>query len=251
MRCKEFQIEASGYVDGQLGPGETVRYHAHLSTCADCRAYVDQLDRLGDLLRTVGAVDLPRELHGNVMLAVRSRARGEAGVKQRLVELVQRFNPQMVSYSAGAVVSGLLFALTLAGFRGIPVSGPIAHPYIPGAPGSIEQLNVSNKVQPGEGARVENQSYELPRVADNGSLVSFSNVAYRKRGDEGAAALVEVMPDGSGKIVEILEEPNDPRVMESLRWSFSKTKAFQPAIVSGRAVPTRIVFLIQKMDVIG
>ena len=253
MQCKEFHFDASGYVDGQLSQDETAKYHTHLVGCADCQDYVRQLDRVGELLRTVEPVDLPSELHGNVMLAVRSNVRDVtslAGVKRRLVESVQRFNPQVISYSAGAIVSGLLFALTLAGFKPIPTTGYIPYRPVIAVTGTDEQFDVYNDLSDLDHPTGEKHAYELPRVTGSSSLVNFSNVAYRKPGNEGAAALVEVMPDGSGRLVRVLEEPSDPTVIDKLRRSLSE-KPFQPAILSGKPVPTRIVLFLQKMDVIG
>src|SRR5262249_53977538 len=107
-----------------------------------------------------------------------------------------------------------------------------------------------NGIPPDSGVGEFNHAYELPRVPGSSSLISFSNVAYQKPGDETAAALVEVLPDGRGKLVEMLDEPSDPNFIDELNWSLSK-RPFQPAIRLGQPVQTRIVLLLEKIDVSG
>jgi hypothetical protein len=89
----------------------------------------------------------------------------------------------------------------------------------------------------------------LPSVLNDSSLVSFSHASYQ-RGD-GFAILVEVSPDGRGELVEVLDDnPPPPHLVEQLWWSLSK-RTFQPAMVEGRPIPTRIVVLVEKLDVSG
>jgi hypothetical protein len=64
------------------------------------------------------------------------------------------------------------------------------------------------------------------------------------------AALVEVETDGSAKLVDILDAPQDPYLVEQLWWSLG-ARTFKPAFVSGRPVTTRIILLVEKVDVRG
>jgi hypothetical protein len=117
--------------------------------------------------------------------------------------------------------------------------------------GSNAEWHASNPhLPPAGGSEASGDYYQLPRVLDNSALVSFSHIAYQKAGDEGMAALVEVGADGSAKLVDMLDEPSDPYLVEQLWWSLSN-RTFQPAMVEGHAAPTRIVLLVEKMDVGG
>ena len=87
-------------------------------------------------------------------------------------------------------------------------------------------------------------------MIDNGALVSFSHIVHDKVGTESMSALVEVSSDGHAELLEMLEEPRDPALVEQLWWSLGKP-TFQPARVEGRAVQTRIVLLVEKVDVSG
>jgi hypothetical protein len=116
--------------------------------------------------------------------------------------------------------------------------------------GTDAEYHAFNDVPPDAIADVDGHSYQLPRVLDNSALVSFSHIAYQKAGDKGMAALVEVGADGSARLVDMLGEPGDPYLVEQLWWSLS-SRTFQPAMFEGHAVPTRIVLLVEKMDVGG
>jgi hypothetical protein len=250
MRCKEFKWSASSFIDRRLEPDEAARYQAHLFTCADCRSQLSELRQVSLAFRDALLPDVPEEIHGNVMGAIRMRAAGELKLSDRIIGLLQKLNPQLVSYAAGAMVSAILFGMTLAGLRPIPSGGPIVAAYTPGVSASDWVYHVYNGIPPDSGLGEYNHSYELPRVVDSSSLISFSNIAYQRPGDEGAAALVEVSPDGKGTLLQVLQEPNDPRLIDELKWSLSK-RPFQPATRSGQPVQTRVVLLLQKIDVSG
>jgi hypothetical protein len=194
------------------------------------------------------------ELRGYVMAAVHGRAKKEISAGQRVLEWLLRLNPRPVSYAAGAVISTIMFAFLLSGLKPIPnmETGGIERARIlPVISGSNLEYQASNPHLP---RAVSSESggdyYQLPRVLDNSALVSFSHIAYQKAGDEGMAALVEVGADGSAKLVDMLDEPNDPYLVEQLWWSLHN-RTFQPAMVDGHAAPTRIVLLVEKMDVGG
>jgi hypothetical protein len=257
MVCEQFRSMASAYIDHQLTQSEATSYRAHLSACADCCAHLEEIEQNRLALRRAVAPELPRELHSYIMSAVRQRAAGRIGSSQRLLEFLLALNPQLVSYTAGALVSAMLFALTLSGFKPIPVIEPVASEV------NSVQVIADDVLDTDKGYHVYNNlpmdkdllggehEYVLPRVNAGSSLaISFSQIAYQKPGNDGACALVEVTTSGDAKIVEVLERPRDPYLLDQLRWSLSR-RPFKPASVSGQPVPTRIVLMVQKVDVSG
>jgi hypothetical protein len=140
----------------------------------------------------------------------------------------------------------------LSGFRPIPVNrGSLGEVTVfPPLYGSDAEYHNYNETAADRDS-VDNQHfYELPRVRNNSSMVSLSSLAYEKSGDEGVSALIEVGPDGRAKILDWLQEPEDARVVEQLWWTFTE-RSFQPALVEGKPVKTRIVFVAEKIDVSG
>src|SRR5262249_29255077 len=218
MKCKNSKRMASAYLDRELQPQEMAEYNGHLAGCAGCQSYLSELNSLSHALATLPRVDEPRELHSYVMTPIRRGVNGTFQPIQQLVDFCQKLNPRLVSYGVGLLVSGILFGLTLAGlkpYRGMdsPI-GPIAE--LPAIVGSGEEYDLYNNVPAHDSAGSSQHAYELPRVVHDSSLISFSNVAYRKPGNEGAWALVEIGADGKGKIIQVLEKPNDPGVIGDL-----------------------------------
>jgi hypothetical protein len=254
MRCKKFDVMTSSYLDQQLSAGEAVGYRGHLASCADCRAHLDEVAQVSQMLRDVRRPDLPRELHGYIMTAVEQRAANEISFAERAVGWMARFNPRFVSYVTGALVSAVLFTAMLAALRPIPVIGADGRPkgevYViagPAITSSDIEYDAYNDLPP-DATLSDAHYYQLPRMLDNSALVSFSRIA--APGPEGIAALVEISVDGRAQLVDVLNAPRDPYLVEQLWWSLSK-RTFQPAMVGGRPVPTRIILLVEKVDVTG
>jgi anti-sigma factor RsiW len=243
----------SAYLDRELVDSEAADFHGHLSDCSSCRIHLAEVEELSLVLRRSSHPEIPMELRGYVMAAVQGRARRQISASQRLFEWLLKLNPRPVSYAAGAVISTILFAFLLTGLKPIPtMAGGIERATIlPVISGTNAAYHASNPDLPqAGGSEGSGDYYQLPRVLDNSALVSFSHIAYQRAGDEGMAALVEMGADGSAKLVDMLDEPNDPYLVEQLWWSLSN-RTFQPAMVDGHAAPTRIVLLVEKMDVGG
>jgi hypothetical protein len=258
MSCKEFALLASNDLDETLSVREAMLYHAHLAACAPCRARREELRRLSELFREVRSPEVPRELHGYVMTAIERRVRGDISLHQQANEWLLRMNPKPLSYATGVVLSVILFAITLAGIRPIQVGAESprlsAVTYLLAPPPPIVssdqiEFNLYNDL-PTNASITNEDYYELPHVNDPSSLISFSHIAYQKPGNEGMAAVIEVEKDGRSRLLNVLDEPSDPTVVEQLWWTLSKP-TFQPATVEGQPVSTRIILLVEKMDVDG
>ena len=51
--CRDIRMNASDYIDGDLGETQVERMRAHLGGCAACQAFVDTLAETVRLLRTM------------------------------------------------------------------------------------------------------------------------------------------------------------------------------------------------------
>lgn len=253
MECKKFEWMASAYLDRQLTDAETVAYRTHLAECDECRLRLVEVEQASLMLRELPPLDTPRELHSYVMCEVASRARKEISIQQRALAWLMRFNPRLVAYSAGFVMSAMLFTLVFSGFRPIPVPAVEANEtamIFPVVSGSDREYHSYNNLPQDKDSTPEEHYYQLPRVLDNSALVSFSHIVYHSPGNEAMSAMVEVDPDGRAQLIDVLNAPKDPRVVEQLWWSL-RNRTFQPATVSGRPVPTRIIMFVEKVDISG
>jgi hypothetical protein len=255
MECKKFELSASAYIDGELPDQEFAEYRSHLSTCSDCHLRLLELEQVSLMFREVQQPEVPRELHSYVLTEVARHSSREVSVRQRLFEWLLKLNPRPVAYTTGFTISALSFLLLFSSFRPIPVSAIVdteQAAIFPVVSGSDREFHSYNDLPPdpdSTGAGSDHY-YQLPRVLDHGALVSFSHIAYQKAGDEGMSAMVEVESDGRARLVDVLDAPKDPYLVEQLWWSL-RNRTFQPATVSGRPVSTRIILLVQKMDVSG
>jgi hypothetical protein len=254
MRCKDNQLMASAYLDKELTANETGEYTAHTASCFTCRRYVEEIKQASLFLKAARTPETPRELRGYVMTAIVRRVHHDISLRQRLIEWMLRLNPRPFSLATGSVATAILFVVLLAGLKPIPVprgesrlDDVTALMTVPPIISSDAEFNRYNDLP--LGTKLEGSEYELPRL-NVGSMVSFSHIAWQKKGNEDMSALVEVDPDGHAKLVDVINEPSDPAVIEQLWWSLT-TNAFQPAKVEGQPVTTHIVLLMEKMDVGG
>jgi len=252
MNCKEFEFTASAYLDRCLGETDMAEYRSHLAICADCREQFVEIEALSFSLKRLSQPEVPTELRAYMMNAIAREVSEKATLRQRFFDWLLRLNPVPVSYAAGATISAVLFLFLLSGFKPIPVAaGNVARESVfPTVSSPLAEYKRYNDIDSNNSQSAGEESYELPRMLNTSPLASFGNVAYHKPGNENMAALIEIDPDGSATLVDVLEEPSDPRMIEQLWWSLGE-RTFQPARVKGRPVTTRIVLFVEKVDVGG
>lgn len=252
MECKKFELTASAYIDRQLNEREASHYREHLVQCEGCRVRLAETESLSMTLRNSDPIEVPRELRGYIMNEAARRSRKEVTLTQEFFEWLLKLNPVPVSVASGVIVSLLSFATLFSSFKPIPLGAveSQAASISPVISGSDREYHSYNNLPQGAVSSDSEHYYELPRVLDNSALVSFSHIAYQKPGNQGMSALVEVDPDGHGRLVDVLNAPQDPYLIEQLWWSL-RDRTFQPATVSGHPVPTRIILVVEKVDVSG
>ncbi len=256
MRCKEIQLMTSAYLDRELTANETEIYTPHLASCLICRRHLEETEQASFFLKGARTPEVPRELRGYVMTALVRRVQHDISLRQRAMEWMLKLNPRPFSFATGSVATAILFIFLLTGLRPIPVpredsrlDDVTALMTVPPIISSDAEFVRYNDLPTGTKFEGSEDYYELPRL-NVGSMVSFSHIAYQKPGNEDMSALVEVDPDGRGRLVDVINEPSDPAVIEQLWWSLTN-HSFQPAKVEGQPVTTHIVLLVEKMDVGG
>jgi predicted anti-sigma-YlaC factor YlaD len=87
MSCESWREEISALADGETSPIDTHLLDAHLTTCADCRAYQENIHRLRRAM--VGTAPEMNDLSGRVrkLAAIADRA-GRWGVVRALLAVV-------------------------------------------------------------------------------------------------------------------------------------------------------------------
>src|SRR6185503_4601393 len=154
-------------------------YRAHLSVCAGCRLHLVEIEQVSLLFRTMEQPETPRELHSYIMTEVTRRAKRDISLSQLLVEWIQKFNPRLVAYTASIVISVFSFGVLFSSFKpmmasAIPRTEQAA--IFPVISGSDREFQSYNDLPPDAGSIEDEHYYQLPRVLDNSSLVSFSHI---------------------------------------------------------------------------
>ena len=253
MECKKFELAASAYLDRQLPEPDTAAYRAHLAACADCSLHFEEIQQVSLMFRDVAEPETPRELRSYIMTEAKRQARHEVNLGQRLLNSLLKFNPRVVAYTAGLVISLTSFGTLFSSFRPIPVNNVVETEQVaifPVVSGSDREYHSYNGMPSDGNIAAEENYYQLPRVLDNSALVSFSHLVNQRSGDAGISAMVEIDSDGHANLIDVIDGAKDPFVVEQLWWSL-QDRTFQPATVSGRPVPTRIILLVEQVDVSG
>jgi len=264
MLCREVRKRTSEYVDRWLGETDRQSFEAHVAECASCTTYVDEVRRTAVLLRTARRPTPPPTLFDSTLRAIdrtiepklaivasppRRRVRPTAsGLVGLFWRLLVDYEFKLIAYSAGVIVTFTLFTGTLAGLRPIwQIARNLQQePTFWMSSAEAEALGLT---LPDNVAKV---AYTLPRVAEHGSLSQFA--AYPGLpGDDDLVVIAEVRPDGRALLVEVISGPEDPEFVNDLRVALNQT-AFVPAsavTTAGTPVPSRVVLLLQRVDIVG
>lgn len=265
MHCSEVTRRTSEYLDRRLGDAERSSFAEHLVVCARCRARVEETRAAVRLLRESAHPAPPPDLFDATMRAIdrtaaprltimtlppRRRLRPQGGILRFLNRLAADYEFNIIAYSVGLVVTFFLFGGTILGLRPlwevardmraddptIWITGSEAR--VMGVPAESGYTTVA---------------YTLPRVDRTGSLPQFAANTGGGADSDDILVLAEVMPDGRASIVEVLNGPNDPDIVNSLQVALDRP-AFVPASAvseSGQPVASRVVLLLQRVDVVG
>src|ERR1051326_2858957 len=120
MNCLSFRQNASLYVDRQLDGEANQEFLFHLNSCRECFQYVDEIRQTAQLLQQLGPALPPPQLAGEI-LANLNAARACQNAPRSFVSMLHNFifysRPQYISYAAGFIITCMLFAGIIYGFR--------------------------------------------------------------------------------------------------------------------------------------
>jgi hypothetical protein len=73
MRCDQYNGLASAHLDGQLALQEDMEYRKHYQSCAVCRVYLAELQRMSLMLKSALQPEAPPQLRQGVMVAIAAK----------------------------------------------------------------------------------------------------------------------------------------------------------------------------------
>jgi predicted anti-sigma-YlaC factor YlaD len=73
LTCRQFTVLSTDYLDDRLGSFRRVQAWFHLSWCARCRAYLQQMRQTIALLGRLARRESPQEVQGDLLRRFRDR----------------------------------------------------------------------------------------------------------------------------------------------------------------------------------
>jgi len=243
LSCAAARRRLQAYHDDELPVGQQIEVDAHLETCADCVAGLEELDVLRSALRasTPGRVKLTAEEHASFHASVVSRAGAERNMSFS-TRLRSMFEDMHFVYAglgaAGATVSCIAIMLSMMNFAALTNPGFNQNPVLIDA----RILMYAWPAAPNPMPSMLDQGFSGSAGADDGAF-TLSAVVTR----EGRLVNLELHPeDGQQPKAGSIEA----RAVQTMLGAMSQAR-FEPARVGGLPIAVNMVWLVTHTTVRG
>lgn len=257
MRCSDIENELPLYYDSVLDADGNAAIEEHLQKCPLCRQRLDEYKRVQAALGSAYAARVPQSLLDSIRAAVATELGGSFLTPQfRLIETKRDWITVWLLPSSVGGAAALLLAFSTLWFilnsvtpnllAGERKSGSVST----NLPIFIERRNITPDEFAGSRKDVSGES---PSVNPRGSIIELTRLLVSEGvKDDEVVVVADVYENGSAKIAEIVEAPNDRRAVKEIRRAFDSDLAyapFVPASLDQRSDRVRVVFKIQSVNV--
>jgi hypothetical protein len=90
----------------------------------------------------------------------------------------------------------------------------------------------------------------LPSVQSANAIVELTSQAYQQSQTKDLFVVAEITSEGHAKLIELVDSPNNPQLERHVDAAL-KRAYFKPATRAGRPIKSRMLLLIQTIDVRG
>lgn len=261
MKCEELQFNLPLYAEGELDLDESSMIKEHLVKCPVCRVKLSEFQNLQDTFRIMSRPAIPSDL----VYAVKSSLAAELSVPRNQTLLISSewrewLQMRLMPYCVGTVVS---LSLTFAFLTSLSSLQESTDKVIETARVSSYRTVVLTNISPdasNDEPFITNEelaalrspvSGESPSLNTKGTLLTLTNSLMRgKMENDEVTFVADVFSNGLAQIAEVIEAPQSRKSMEELTKALENDPAFVPADLDKRSNVVRIVFRIQKVDVI-
>lgn len=261
MKCEDLQFNLPLYTDNILAEKERERLDGHLERCPVCRAGAAEFQSLRNDLRNLPRPEILPDLLYSTQNAVAAELKRTKSSPVFSASFRRWLQYRLMPYSVGTIASLLitfsLLSTLLSTKEATQRSVEMArvntnrsvliaannNPEIPdtlyGGEYSLGNLPISD---------------DAPSVNPAGALVALTKSIMRgKMKDEEVVVVADVFGSGIAKIAEVVEPPQNRQAMRSLEKAMNENNEsapFVPANQDNRAQVVRVIFKIQRVDVI-
>lgn len=240
MNCLNVRLQASSYLDHQLSSAANQEFLFHINSCKACFKYVDDIRQTSSLLKGLGTATPPPDLARNIvakMNAAHVCRPASHSLKAWLDNFILYTRPQYVSYATGFILTCLLFTGVIYGFR----------------PKFVEELagQVTVTFTPIETIELPTPSpiETLPSVEASNALAELTAKAHQTPNKD-IFVVADVSTKGQAKLVQLVDGPQNAQFERNFAAAL-KRASFRPATKDGRPIQSRMLLLIQTIDVRG
>ena len=265
MSCDEIQESLSLYFDDTLTVDARSACDRHLDVCPVCRARLSELRSITRSLGMLAAPAMPADLVNSVNRAILA----EADVRQYRTQItfgdVVRgwLQPLPVRYAFSSLASILLFGAVFLSLRPHMIAlheAALAFDETAMIREIPDFMSVGYDInQP-----ISPQSYsalrspfnaESPSLNPSGALamLSWSPLQVRNHKNQDSDDMVvvaDVFSNGVASLADVVQAPRDRRMLQNFQRALRQDAAFVPASLDRRPDTMRVIFSVQRVDVI-
>jgi hypothetical protein len=258
MTCEESQRSFSPYLDQRLTSSEAAGIEKHLQGCPVCRSQFEELRGLVQYVGSVARPLPPADLASNIAGALRieaaaRRTKPALSISETVVAWIR---PRVMPYTVGAFASVILFMVMFAGlrssllaFRDWDVATRQAQDTVTFT--AADGFDITRPLSAERYAAGRAPfSADSPSLNPRGALAAFTRSALQRDEDDDMVVVADVFSNGQASLADVMQAPRDPRMLDEFQVALRKNPAFVPASFDRRPQTMRVVFVIQKVDVL-
>ncbi len=234
MNCTSIKEQASLFVDGQLSPAQNQEFLHHVNSCEVCYSYLEEMKRNCAALLLLRDDAPPRYLVESIMARIDEEHRVKEQSLAAWLGRLLTLDPQVTAYAASFLLTCMLFTGVIYGLK----------PNFRFSKDIEERLIVAFS-QPPVPLNETMASVESASAIVELTFINPSPTARRE-----LFVVAEVSDKGRAKLIQVVGASDNPgleiRVDQAL-----KRASFRPATRAGKPVNSKMLLLIETIDVRG
>jgi len=251
MLCKNVLPLLSEFFDEVLDADVSVRVSQHLDQCGSCRTEVESLSILQNRLKSLNGIQAPEFLgrlieHRIAEIQQNSWRRNLRNELERMWSKIRTTESTWyITKALGTVMTSLFFFL-ICGNNPQPFMDSMEQYSI--TTGLRQQVRQDVPTNPGMPAAPKTHVIKSDPAINEQSLNNLGESMSQPGNDDTVSVLAEVDSSGSARIQNVIERPNDQRLLSNVKEMITSA-SYRPASENGKAVSSYIIFIFNKISV--
>jgi hypothetical protein len=246
MLCNTVSKRLSEFFDGMLDDEMAFQVSQHLKQCVNCRKELDALSNLHGKLNSLTRIPAPEYLHHLVQTRVLER-KNNTWIRQIKDALAFRWS--RIRTTEGQFYWTRALGLAMTAFFLFVISSSIDPFYKIGVTQASERSVIDNEYSKSVRNRFSRSigmlSIDFPEKSygstlNTKQLLEFGESATSDWDEDAITGVIEVEPNGAGKIQYVITSPYDRKLLDSFINAIALTR-FRPEFRNGQPVSSQLV----------